>query len=124
MVRILIKKQYKRRTKSERAGCLNQCDFAYAGRGAVNQVMKGLDALAPKLIKQATGQIDQIAQRHIQEIINQGGQQVEKIVAKMKGAIEKVCKTPFRLLGRFGKKTAASICRIIKKIFRRECLKR
>ena len=86
--------------------------------------MKGLDALAPKLIKQATGQIDQIAQRHIQEIINQGGQQVEKIVAKMKGAIEKVCKTPFRLLGRFGKKTAASICRIIKKIFRRECLKR
>ena len=120
MVRILIKKQYKRRTKCQRGGFLNQYHFANVGRGAVNQVMKGLDALAPKLIKQATGQIDQIAQRHIQEIINQGGQQVEKIAAKiLKGAIEQVCKTPFGLLGRFGKKTAASICRIIKKIFRR-----
>ena len=66
--------------------------------------MKGLDALEPKIIKQATGQVDQIVQRCIQQIINQGGQQVQKISPKItKGAIEEAYKTPFRLLGRFGK---------------------
>ena len=54
--------------------------------------MKGLDALAPKIIKQSTGQADQIVQRRIQQFINQGGQQVEKIAPKIiKGAIEEVC---------------------------------
>ena len=32
-----------------------------------------VDALAPKTIKQATGQVYQIVQRRIQQIINQGG---------------------------------------------------
>ena len=78
--------------------------------------MKGLDPLAPKVIKQATGQVDQIAQRCIQ----QGGQHIEKIAPKIiKGAIEEVYKTPFRLLGRFGTKQLHSIGRKIKKIFRR-----
>ena len=82
--------------------------------------MKGLDALAPKIIKQATGQVDQIAQRRIQQIISQGGQQVEKIAPKIiKGAIEEVYKKPFRLLGRFGKKQLYRIGRKIKNIFRR-----
>ena len=82
--------------------------------------MKGLNALAPKIIKQATSQVYQIAQKRIQQIINQGGQQVEKIAPKIiKGATEEVYKTPFRLLGRFGKKQLHSIGRKIKKIFRR-----
>ena len=82
--------------------------------------MKGLDALAPKIIKQATGPVDQIAQRRIQQIISQGGQQVEKIAPKIiKGAIEEVYKKPFRLLGRFGKKQLYRIGRKIKNIFRR-----
>ena len=67
----------------------------------VNQAMKGLDALATKIIKQATGQVDQITQRRIQQIINQGGQKI------IKSAIEEVYKTIFRLLGRFGKKATA-----------------
>ena len=55
--------------------------------------MKGLVALAPKILTQATGQVDQMAQ---------GGQQVEKIAPKIiKSAIEEVYKTPFRLLGKF-----------------------
>ena len=53
--------------------------------------MKGLDVIAPKIIKQATVQIDQIVQRRMQQIINQGGQQVEKTAPKIiKGAIEEV----------------------------------
>ena len=35
------------------------------GREIVNQVIKGLDALALKIIKQAAGQVDQIVQRLI-----------------------------------------------------------
>ena len=66
--------------------------------------MKGLDTLAPKIIKQATGQVDQIAERCIQQIINQGGEGIEKIAPKIiKGAKEEVYKTLFRLLVRFGK---------------------
>lgn len=45
---------------------LNGYDFAYVGGVTVNQAMKVLDVLAPKIIKQATRQVDQIAQRHIQ----------------------------------------------------------
>ena len=81
--------------------------------------MKGLDALAPKIIKQATVEVDQIAQRRIQQIINQGGQLVEII----KGATYEVHKTSIRLLGRFmgrfPKKELHSIDRKIKKIFKR-----
>ena len=48
-------KQYQkykqRRTKRQRhGGFLNRYDFAYAGRDTVNQVMKGLDSLTPKLL--------------------------------------------------------------------------
>ena len=61
-----------------------------------NQAMKGPDTLAPKIIKQSAGQVDKIAHRHIQQIINQGGHEVEKIAPKIiKGAIEEVYKTPF-----------------------------
>ena len=81
-----------RRKKHQRGRFLNRYDFAYAGRDTVNQAVKGLVALAPKIITQATGQFDQIAQ---------GGQQVEKIAPKIiKSAIEEVYKTPFRLVGK------------------------
>ena len=91
-------RRLKRYKKRQRGRFLNQYDFAYAGRDTVNQAMKDLDALAPKIIKQATGQVDQMAQRRIQQIINQQRQQVEKITPKIiKGAIEEVRKTPFRL---------------------------
>ena len=43
------KKQRHGRRK-HRGGFLNRYDFAYAGRDIVNQAMKGLDTLAPKLI--------------------------------------------------------------------------
>ena len=80
-----------RRKKHQRGRFLNRYDFAYAGRDTVNQAVKGLVALAHKIITQETGQVDQIAQ---------GGQQVEKIAPKIKSAIEEVYKTPFRLLGK------------------------
>ena len=39
--------------------------------------------------------------------MNKGGQQIEKVASKIiKGAIEEVHRTPFKLLGRFGKKNS------------------
>ena len=110
MVRRIRKKQHKRRKKHQRGGFLNQYGFAYAGRDMINQAMEGLDALASKIIKHAKGQLDQIAPWHIQQVKNQGGQQVEKIAPKViKGGIEEVYKTPFRLLGRFGTKNSCIV---------------
>ena len=78
--------------------------------------MKGLDALAPKLIGQTSREIDKIAEVRIKQIMNQGRQQIKKIAPQIiGGAIEDVYKTPFRLLGNLGKKR---ICSAETKIFK------
>ena len=63
----------KRKTKKGQVGgFLNKYDFAYAGRDTVNQVGK----IAPKIITQATGEINKIAQDRIDQIIRSGGAEV------------------------------------------------
>ena len=63
----------KRKTKKRQVGgFLNKYDFAYAGRDTVNQVGK----IAPKIITQATGEINKIAQDRIDQIIRSGGAEV------------------------------------------------
>ena len=63
--------------------------------------------LAPKLINQTSKEIDKIAEVRIKQAINDGGQQIQKIAPQIiRGAIEGVYKTPFRLLGNLGKKFA------------------
>ena len=54
-------------------GFLNRCDFAYAGRDIVNQVGK----VTPKLLKQATGEINKIAQQRINQVVHSGGAEIE-----------------------------------------------
>ena len=51
----------KRANRSQTGGFLNRYNFAYAGRDTVNQVGK----IAPKIINQATGEINKIAQQRI-----------------------------------------------------------
>ena len=51
----------KRAKRSQTGGFLNRYNFAYAGRDTVNQVGK----IAPKIINQATGEINKIAQQRI-----------------------------------------------------------
>ena len=52
----------KRKTSLHQTGeFLNRYDFAYAGRDVVDQT----DKVAPKLINQATGEINKIAQQGI-----------------------------------------------------------
>ena len=63
----------KRKTKKRQVGgFLNKYDFAYAGRDTVNQVGK----IAPKIITQATGEINKIAQDRIDQIIRSRGAEV------------------------------------------------
>ena len=89
------------RKRSHRGGFLpNRYDLAYVGRDTVNQVGK----IAPNIIKQATGEIDKIMQARINQVVKSGGAEVERVLSKIVGgAIEDVYKTPFRLLGNFGK---------------------
>ena len=47
---------------------LNRYDFAYAGRDTVNQLGK----IAPGVIKIASGQIDEIAKKRIEQINKEG----------------------------------------------------
>ena len=92
----LLPKKYVRQE-----GFLNRYDFAYAGRDTVNQVVK----IAPKIITKATSDINKITKERIDQIVRSGGAEIERVAPKIiKGAIEEVYKTPFRLLGNFGKK--------------------
>ena len=79
---------------------MNRYDFAYAGRDTANQVSK----VIPGVIKAAPNDINNIAQERINQIISLGGKEVELVLPKiLRGAIEDVYQTPFRLLGNFGK---------------------
>ena len=98
----------RKRSRLQTGGFLNRYDFAYAGRDVVNQVGK----VAPKMITQATGEINKIAQERIDQVVRSGGAEIERVAPKIfKGAIEKVYKTPFRLLGNLGKKQLQKIKR-------------
>ena len=91
----------KRRRKRQTGGFLSRYDFAYAGRDTVNQVGK----IAPGIINKATADINKLAKQRIDQVIRQAGVEVERVAPKIiRGAIEEVYKTPFRLLGSLGKK--------------------
>ena len=86
--------------KNTKRWFLNRHDFAYAGRDTANQVGK----IAPGLIKNTSNEIDNVAQQRINQIISQGGKEVERVLPKiLRGAIEDVYQIPFILLGNFGK---------------------
>ena len=56
-------------------------------------------------MNQTTGEINKIAQQRIDQAVRSGGAEIERVAPKIiRGAIEEVYKTPFRLLGNLGKK--------------------
>lgn len=78
---------------------MSRYDFAYASRDTVNQAAK----VAPGVIKTATND-NNIAKQRIEQIISQGGKEVERVLPKtLRGAIEDIYQTPFHLLENFGK---------------------
>ena len=70
--------------------------------------------VAPGVIKTATNNVNNIATDRINQIISQGGKEVERALPKfVRGATEDVYQTPFRLLGNFGKQQFNKIKRKI-----------
>ena len=61
--------------KKKRGGFLNRYDFPYAGRDTVHQ----LEQIVPGVIKNASSEINYIAQQKINQIICQGGQEMERV---------------------------------------------
>ena len=64
--------------KRQRRGFLNRYDFAYAGRNIVNQVTK----IASGLIKNASSEINNIAQQQINQIIRRLGKKLDEFFLK------------------------------------------
>ena len=86
--------------KKQAGGFLNRYDFAYTGRDTVNQAAK----VVPGVIKNASNEINNIAKQRIDQIISQGEKKIERVLPKvLRGAIEDVYQTPFRLLRNFEK---------------------
>ena len=74
----------------------------------VNQAGK----VAPGIISKATADINKIAKQRIDQVIRNGGAELERVAPKIiRGAIEEVYKTPFCLLGNLGKKQFQKINR-------------
>lgn len=85
--------------------------------------MTRLNSLAPRLIRQTSDEVDRLAQRRKKEIIDESSQKVEKMTLKaIRGAIEDVYKTPFRLLGTFGRNHLSQGKKKLKKICKRSCV--
>ena len=96
--------------KRQRGGFLNRYDFAYAGRDTVNQATK----VAPGVVKVATNDINKIAEQRINQIISEGGREMERVLPKiLRGAIKDVYHMSFKLLGNFGKQQLKKITRKI-----------
>ena len=99
---------------------MNRHDFAYAGRDTVNQTLKNLNNTAPKLISQTSKEVSKIVEARIKQVINDDGQQIQKITPQIiRGAIEDLYKTPFILLGKLGKQKLYELKRNILKAIKK-----
>ena len=89
-----------RKQKRQLDGFLNLYVFGYAGTDVINQTAK----VTLGVIKAATNDINDIAEQRINQVISQVGKEVERVLPKLlRGAIEDVYQTPFRVIGNFGK---------------------
>ena len=99
-----------RGTKRQVRRFLNRYDFTYADRDTVNQAAK----VALGVIKNAGNEINNTAKQRINQIITEGGKEVESVLPKiLRGAIEDIYQTPFRMLGNFGKQQLKKLKRKI-----------
>ena len=106
-----INRRIHQKRKRQTGGLLSRYGFAFAGRDTVNQAVK----IAPGVIKAATDDIDRIAKERINQVISQGGKEIERVLPKIfRGAIKDVYHlTPCRLPGNFGKQQLKKIKRKI-----------
>ena len=98
----------KKQKQRQKGGFLNRYDFAYAGRDVVNQAFKNLDKTRPAFIQNLKGELNDVLQQRIHQVITEGGAQLKEVRPQLlNGAIEDAYKTSFRLIGNFGKSKLA-----------------
>ena len=73
------KKTKTRKCRRQHGGFLNRYNFIYTGRDTVNQAAK----VAPGVIKAATDDINKIAEQRINQVISQGGKELEGVLPKI-----------------------------------------
>ena len=94
----ILKSSKGRRWYRQLGGILNRYDFAYAGKDVVNQGAK----VTPGVIKATTNNINAIATDRINQVISEGGKEMERVLPKLlRGANEGMYQTPFWLIGKF-----------------------
>ena len=109
-------KRRKKRQRKQTGVWLNRYDFTYAGRDTVNNTVKHLDLRAPIVLKEVSGEADKVLQQRISQNIKECGAELERIGPKIiRGEIEHLYKTPFRLLGKFDKRKLAQLRRGLKR---------
>lgn len=74
------KRKRHQKRKKQRGGFLNRHDFVYAGRDTVNQVGN----IARELIRNASSEINNIAQQPINQVVSQGGKEIERKLSAQK----------------------------------------
>ena len=73
-------------------------------RMQVETLLTKQQKIAPGVIKNASNELNNIAKQRIDQIITQGGKELERVLPKiLRGAIEDVYQTPSIMLGNFGK---------------------
>ena len=66
--------------------------------------------VAPGVIKSGISEINNIAQQRINQIMHQGGQEMERVLTKiLRRGIKDIYQMPFRILGNFGKQQLQNV---------------
>ena len=63
----------KKKKASTKRWFLNRCNFAYGRRDDVNQAFKNLDKTAPALIQNLKGELNDVLQQGIHQVIRESG---------------------------------------------------
>ena len=92
----------RRRQRKQTGGWLNRYDLLMRVR-------------VPIILKKLSGEVDKVVQWRISQIIKEGGAEIERVGPKiLRGAIEDLYRTPFCLLGNFGRRKLAQLRRRLK----------
>ena len=90
------KRKKRKRSRRQKSGFLNRYDFPHAGRDTINQTFKNLDKSAPALIQNLKGELNDVLEQRIHQIITEGGAQLKQVGPQLlKGTIEDVYQTSF-----------------------------
>lgn len=94
------KTYWQKKRRRQIGGFLIRYNFVFTDRDTLNQIVK----IAPEIMKQAAGQIEKLLKIELIRLSGLVEQRLKEYYLKnLRGAMEDVHKTPFRLLENFNK---------------------